>query len=221
LIHQIYAKSFTLYSLAAVALLSSGALAQAPFVSDPDPTVTTTATEVVLHKELNGFPNYGQFDSAADVLYTATFGTYHFTIPNVVDLGSVQNPFFRASLVADDHNTDISTYSYAVDTNGTTVATGQTGLPHGDNFGGTFTNWVQRDYGVTITSLQTTITLTNTSTDTSVGDSRDWIGADWIELHLPLSPSTNVPEPGFIGMLAGGVFFGSSLVLRRRLRRIN
>ncbi len=161
--------------------------AHGSILSDPVPTVTTTAAGVVLSKELHGYANYGAVDNASDILYTGEQGTWNFTIPGSVDLTEVSSAFFRVFMVVDDHySTSPSLYTYSVTIDSSLAASGQTGLPHGDLFGSLFSNWQIRDYGVPLFGgASHTITLNNTSATAS----GDWIAVDRIELHLFVNPN--------------------------------
>jgi subtilase family serine protease len=152
----------------------------ASFFTDPAPSAASLSTEVVLRKELSGYPNYGAADGRADILYTGQVATWHFTLPPSIDPQSLRHAFFRVSLVADDHETDLSQYTIAVRTNSIDSFSGPAGVPHGAPVGTRFTNWVQKDYESTVTPSSYTFTLFNTSTT----GSGDWLAVDSIELHL-------------------------------------
>ena len=147
-------------------------------MSNPAPTETTTATGFILHKELNAFANYGAADGAADIVYTGQVGAWTFTIPaaNIVSATVV------ASLVADDHASEpIAEYSYVVWSGTCDQGIGPQ-LPHGSPFNSRFTNWMSVTYAASLTSGGAyTVSIENTSTTGSTGD---WIGVDWIELHV-------------------------------------
>jgi hypothetical protein len=186
--------------------------ARASFLSDPTPTVTISGNQIILHKELNGYPNYGVADRAADILFSGETGTWHFTLPAGISLASIREPFFRVSIVADDHGSGISPYTYSVATNTTTVAPNESGLFYGTPNGGpVFTDWVQRDYGVSITGFANTITIQNTWPHPGDGN---WIGIDWIELQM------TTPEPSSLAIVVtSAIAVGASVLWRCRRKR--
>jgi hypothetical protein len=98
------------------------------------------------------------------------------------------------------------------------VGTFETG---GALYAGPFTNWVQQDYSIsTFATSPITFTLGNSSY-TSLGD---WLGLDWIELHLVQSGSpadrarAAVPEPSALALGASGVLVLFGSVCRRHQR---
>jgi hypothetical protein len=144
-------------------------------VSNPVPTQTTTATGVVLHMALDGFGNYGT-TGASDIVYEGQVGAWTFAVPNV----TIKSASVVASMVADDHGTPISEYSFALwsaDCEYSGVA-----LPHGSPFASIFTDWVAVNDQASLTAGATyTVTIDNTST---TGSSTDWIAVEWIELRI-------------------------------------
>jgi len=162
------------------------------FFTDPTPTVTSSTSVVQAHKELSGYPNYGVTDGRSDILYTGQAATWRFSLPSSVDPATVQSAFFRVSIIGDDHyGIDTSRYTFAVWGNGTRSCTAPISVPHGSPFGTRFTNWVQQDYPVSLSSSDYTLTIANRSS-TSGGD---WLAVDWIELHLSVSAGTISPTP--------------------------
>lgn len=169
-----------------------------PF-SNPVPTVSSNPTETILHMELNGFPDYGVPDHAADIAYTGESNTWTFTLPEPLNAADFSSAFFRASLVADDHyGYDPSLYAFNIHTNGNLVYSGPAGLAHGTPLQSVFENWSEQDFPIQL-PLQTEMTFSLTNTSGVLEG--EWIAIDWIELHL-----TPVPEPGaaILGLIAGG-----------------
>ncbi len=167
-------------------ILDSAPSRSSSYFTDPDPVLTRTSNELVLRKELYGFPDYGALDTSSDILYTGQAATWHFTLPPSVDPAAVQRAFFRASVIADDHYTvPLDLYRLAVWTNGSAQACfAPAPLPHGSPYRIQFTNWMQQDYASPLASSRYTVTLANCSAGT---DTYDWFAIDWIELHLILN----------------------------------
>jgi len=162
------------------------------YFTDQQPSVTINGAQVVLHKELSGYGNYGLADGAADILYTGQAATWHFSLPSSITLSEVQGASFTASLVADDHGGGPSPYKLAVWVDGAFLSNGLANLPYGTPFGSRFNDWVSQNYTVTTISQPYTLTLQNTSN----AGGGDWIAVDWIELHLTLSQGTILPNQG-------------------------
>ncbi len=195
-----------------VQVLGSLVLAQpvppttATFYSDPVPALRYSDGQIVLHKELVSFGNYG-LDGASDIVYTGQAATWHFPLPSGLMPGQAQNVFLRTSLVADDHATGIAPYTLAVWTNGAYLGNGPAGLPHGSPFSTVFTNWVQRDYPVTSLAQPYSLTLQNTS-NTATGD---WVAADYIELNLIFQGATILPNHASDGGMVVATIVGPGL----------
>jgi hypothetical protein len=152
--------------------------ATATSVSNPAATQTTTSNGLVLHKELNGFANYGSQDGAADVLYDGQVGAWTFAIPSV----TIKSAALVVSVVADDHaGVPTSEYSFRMWV-GSCSYEGPS-LPHGSPADTRFTNWVPVTEVATPTpGTSFTLTIANSSTTGSTGI--NWIGIDWVELRL-------------------------------------
>jgi hypothetical protein len=148
-------------------------------VSDPPEQVTMVSTGTVLHKELDGFPNYGATDTACDVLYDGNAAAWVFTVPNVAFTSAT----LALSLSADDHaSVPIDQYALDVWSDGTCVFAGPAPITHGMPFGSIFTTWSELDLPVTPTPGGTfQVTVANRS---MTGSPVDWIAVDWIELRL-------------------------------------
>src|SRR5579884_706542 len=147
---------------------------------------TNTSTEIIFHKNLDGFSNYG-LDGNADILYQGDQGTWTLDL-SAQKLPKIAYAYFTVALDADDHSgvpgdyyLDINSYTLDVLTNGTLAGTGHpNGIQHGTPFGSIFNNWLSIDYPVAPTSSLYTITLDNTNT---IGGG-NWYAIDQIDLHL-------------------------------------
>ena len=198
---------FIVQNSGAIAAAQPVPITTATYVSDPQLTVTIQGGEVVLRKELAAFGNYGVADHAVDILYTGQTATWHLSLPLTITPDQVQRAFLRASVVADDHSTGPSPYQLAAWVDGTFLGNGPQDLPHGTPFGTVFNNWVTHDYPIATASQVHTLTLQNIS---SAGPG-DWIGVDWIELHLQLPQGTVFPSHAGNGGLASLTIMGSNL----------
>jgi len=130
-----------------------------------------------MHKELNAYPNYGQNDGAADILYVDEVGAWTFAVPP----GNIVSATVVASVVADDAGQyPASEYTFELWSSGCSyVSAGQ--LPHGAPFDSRFTNWVQLTYPAAPVPSATYVV---TMKDTSLLQATEWIAVDWIELHV-------------------------------------
>ena len=135
----------------------------ASYFTDSNSTVSSSTDKIVLHKELNGYGNYGQGDGASDILYTGQSATWHFSLPNNIDPASIVGAYFKTSLALDDHGLDPAFYTYKAWTKDIQVASGISNLPHGSPSGTRFSNWVAREYGVTPGTANYSFSLSNTS----------------------------------------------------------
>lgn len=162
----------------------------ASYFTNPDAQVTYSPGEIILRKELSGYPNYGVVDGRSDVLYTGEAATWRFTLPSTIDPATVQSAFFRVAMIADDHYAvDLNAYSLAIWTNeAVRIAPGPARLPHGSPYGSPFTNWTERQYDVCLAPSAYSFTMANPSKT----DSGDWEAVDWVELHL-LVNGVNTP----------------------------
>jgi hypothetical protein len=133
----------------------------------------------VLHKELDGYPNYGAADAAADILDDGQTAAWVFTVPNV----AITSATLALSLSADDHAAvPISDYTMDLWTQNSCVFSGLAPVTHGMPFASQFTTWSELDLPASVTPGGTfKVTLSNTS---MTGDPNDWIAVDWIELRL-------------------------------------
>jgi hypothetical protein len=168
-----------------------------------------TQEVLVLRKDLSAFGNYGA-DGKADILYSGEAATWHFDVPASVAPDSIKTAFFRASLVADDHyDVALDRYGLAVWTNAAFLGNAPPALPHGTPYIMPFLNWTQRDFAVPGTGTggaTYSVSIMNTTRDDS-GDSPNWIGVDWIELHLftvALAPADLIVSATHGGTFARG-----------------
>jgi hypothetical protein len=145
-------------------------------LSNPAVIQTSTTYGFILHKELNGFPNYGSQDGAADILYNAQVGAWTFAVPSV----SIRSATVVASLVANDSGMPPDeTFLLWSDH---CVHAQEAKLPHGMPYASRFTNWVQVSVPADLKpGGMYTLTLLNTTTVSNAGG---WIGVDWVELHV-------------------------------------
>jgi sugar lactone lactonase YvrE len=158
--------------------------------TDASVTQTVSGGELILHKELSGFPNYGATDGAADILFTGQAATWHFPVSPVPAGASCAH--FQVSVIADDHSgVPPSAYQLLAWADGKLDVTPPPTLPHGEPAASRFTNWVHINYSIPVVASPFTITLANASSGTGLGD---FIAVDWIELHIP--PSCAVPSSG-------------------------
>ncbi len=151
--------------------------------SDPPPVLSNnpTTTNIVLFKELTGYPNYGNPSRNADILYTGNTGTWTFDIPTIIGALGNQRVQLVIRAVLDDHyNVPVSGYSARITVNGNVVHTGQVPLQHGVPSGGIFTNWSNLTFNVSNLRRSNRIVIENTS---RVG-ANDWIAIDWMEMRL-------------------------------------
>lgn len=151
--------------------------------SDPPPVLSNNpvTTNIVLFKELTGYPNYGNPSRNADILYTGNTGTWTFDIPTIIGALGNQRVQLVIRAVLDDHyNVPVSSYSARITVNGNVVHTGPVPLQHGVPAGGIFTNWSNLTFNVSNLRRSNRIVIQNTS---RVGPN-DWIAIDWMEMRL-------------------------------------
>lgn len=150
---------------------------------DPPPVLSDNppAINIVMFKELTGYPNYGNPSRNADILYTGNRGTWTFQMP-----GFQQIPFNRSAQVTiravlDDHNNvPVNRYSARITINERVVHNGPVPLDHGTPAGSMFTNWRPLTFTVNNIRRMNRITIENTS---RTGPD-DWMAFDWIEIRL-------------------------------------
>ena len=141
--------------------------------------MSTPTGATVLHKELNGFPNYGVVDSAADIVYEGNVERWTFQVPT----GAFVSAKLALSLSADDHGSGAATsYRFDVWTNQECVAGNEGALTYGAPFAAQFNSWKEVDFPISVLpGQQLVVTLMNRST---TGGSTNWIGVDWVELRM-------------------------------------
>ena len=138
-------------------------------------------TNIVLFKQLTGYPNYGNPSRNADILYTGTQGTWTFDSPAFLIVPGNQRAQIVIRSVLDDHsNVPVNRYSARITINGSVVHNGPVPLQHGVPAGGMFDNWRDLTFNVPNLRRNNRVTIVNTST---AGPS-DWIAFDWMELRL-------------------------------------
>ncbi len=140
-----------------------------------------TSTNIVLFKQLTGYPNYGNPSRNADILYTGDQGTWSIDLPAFFLIPGRLRSQLIISAVLDDHqNVPANRYSARIAINGSVVHNGRLSLQHGAPAGGMFMNWRQLTFSIPNLRRVNRITIVNTSN--AAPD--DWIGLDWMELRL-------------------------------------
>lgn len=138
-------------------------------------------TNIVLFKQLTGYPNYGNPSRNADILYTGNQGTWTFDSPAFLVVPGNQRAQIIIRSVLDDHsNVPVNRYSARITINGTVVHNGPVPLQHGVPAGGMFDNWRELTFNVPNFRRNNRVTIVNTST----AGQNDWIAFDWMELRL-------------------------------------
>lgn len=153
------------------------------YFRQPQPILSNNpvTANVVLRKELTGYPNYGNPSRNADILYTGNRGTWTFESPAFLFVPGNQRASIIIRAVLDDHtNVPVNQYSARITINGNVVHNGRVPLQHGTPSGGMFTNWRDLTFNVTNLRRTTRVVIENTS---STGPN-DWIAFDWMELRL-------------------------------------
>ncbi len=154
---------------------------------DPPPILSNNPStiNVVLRKELTGYPNYGNPSGNADILYTDTRGVWTFDLPfspiflQLLDSGAQ----LVISAALDDHyDVPENRYSARIVVNGEVVHTGRLPLVHGRPSGQMFNNWRLLVFNVPNLRRNNRITIINTS-NTGIDD---WIGFDYMELRATI-----------------------------------
>ncbi len=158
------------------------AVARGTAVRDPAPILSDnrTETEIVVFKQLSGYPNYGNPSLNADILYTGNKGDWVLNIPSFLLFSGGFDAKIIIRAVLDDHlHVPLTRYSAKITVNGNVVHNGRLLIEHGMPVGTMFTNWRDLTFSVPARAGNR-ITIENTS---SAGP-WDWIGLDWIELRL-------------------------------------
>lgn len=150
---------------------------------NPSPILSNNpeSTNIMLFKELTGYPNYGNPSRNADIIYTRTRGTWTFTIPSFLFIPGNMRTQMIIRAVLDDHaNVPVSRYALKITINGVVVHDARVPLEHGVPAGGMFTNWRELSFNVPTLRRVTQITIENTST----ANADDWIAFDWMQMRL-------------------------------------
>lgn len=138
-------------------------------------------TNIVLFKELSGYPNYGNPSRNADILYTGNQGAWTFELPAFLLIPGRMRAQLTISAVLDDHlNVPVNRYSARITINGNVVHTGRLPLEHGEPAGGMFLNWRNLTFNISNLRRVNRIVINNTS---GTGPD-DWIAFDWMEIRL-------------------------------------
>ncbi len=151
--------------------------------SGPAPILSNNpvSANLVLFKELTGYPNYGNPSRNADILYTGNRGRWTFQSPLSALLAGNMRAELIIRAVLDDHaNVPVNRYSLRITVNGTVVHNGRVQLPHGSPAGGMFNNWVNLTFNVPRTQRIPEVVIENTS---NTGPD-DWIAFDWMQLRF-------------------------------------
>ncbi len=170
--------------LAAGALNSGGV--EAAFAT-PSP-IGVNMNSALIRWELNAFGAYGQYDVAADILYTGERNTWTLASPagNPLPAG---NYALTAWLVLDDHygdnpfgNTPTSDYSISLDVDGVIKIAAIPGLQRSPRGVHQISNWTPVSVSVTLSkpALSFTVSISNNSTAHPL----DWVAIDRFELSL-------------------------------------
>jgi hypothetical protein len=151
-------------------------------LSDPSWTQTATSTGYVLHKTLNGYPNYGAGDGTSDILYAGGgTGAWGFNIPGA----AVWSATLVVSVVADDGAGGQATgYSFNLWSNACGPFSNVANFQHGTPFASQFTDWTQISVPVNLTPGGTyQVTMENTTAPNAGDSPTSWIGIEWIEIR--------------------------------------
>jgi len=188
-----------------------------PLLSDPTSSVSYSGNMVILHKELNGYGNYGIADNGSDILYNGDIGSWAF---NLASFGLSSSDFSKASLTAlltlDDTGLATANYSMSIKSLGADVFSGLTdtiNLLHGSPYGSVFSNWTAVSFDSPAIANLLTVKMQNITSP-----QKGWIGIDYIELELTPSP---VPEPSTILLFAIGFACLIGIKIRRKKGEID
>lgn len=138
-------------------------------------------TNIVVFKELSGYPNYGNPSRSADILYTGDQGSWTIQLPAFFLIpGRVRSQLIISAVLDDHQNVPANRYSARISINGNVVHNGRLPLEHGSPSGVMFMNWNQLTFNVSNLRTNNRITIVNTSN----AGPNDWIGLDWMELRM-------------------------------------
>lgn len=158
------------------------AFANGTIAADPPPILSNnrTETEIVVFKQLSGYPNYGNPSRNADILYTGNRGIWTLNVPPFLLIPGRLDAKIIIRAVLDDHQSvPANRYSARITINGNIVHNGRLFLEHGTPAGGIFNNWSNLSFNISARA-NNRITIENTST----AGPNDWIGLDWMEMRL-------------------------------------
>lgn len=138
-------------------------------------------TNIVLFKQLTGYPNYGNPSRNADILYTGDQGSWTIELPAFFLIpGRLRSQLIISAALDDHQNAPANRYSARITINGNVVHNGRLPLSHGTPAGGMFMNWGQLTFPISNLRRVNRITIVNTSN----ASPDDWIGLDWMELRV-------------------------------------
>jgi len=150
---------------------------------DPPPILSNNPVRanIVLFKELSGYPNYGNPSRNADILYTGNRGVWTFDSPAFLFVpGNLRTQLVIRAVLDDHSNVPVNRYSARITVNGNVVHNGRLPLEHGTPAGGIFSNWRDLTFDIANIRRNNSIVIENTST----AGPNDWIAFDWMELRL-------------------------------------
>jgi hypothetical protein len=151
--------------------------------ADPPPVLSDNpaTVNIVLFKELTGYPNYGNPSGNADILYTGNRGVWNFQLPAFLFVpGNLRAQIVLQGVLDDHYDVPVERYSARITINGTVVHTGRLPLVHGRPSGQRFENWRPLTFNVPHPRRSNRVVIENTSN----AGPNDWIAFDWMELRL-------------------------------------
>lgn len=168
---------------------SLGQPAFATLTTDDPATVTPVTGGFVLRKELSGVNNYGVADGKSDILYSLEDDQWNFDMSVISD--KIVSATAVISLVLDDHYGRAETeYVGAITLNGREVFSGgfsSLGVTHGRPHDAVFDNWKIVSFSFSHLAPSTyTVAIDNNTTGAPM---KDWIGIDFIEIHVETMPT--------------------------------
>ena len=149
----------------------------------PNPITSNNPVQsnIVLFKELTGYPNYGNPSGNADILYTGNRGVWTFDIqPFLFVPGNLRAQLIIRAVLDDHYDVPANRYSATINVNGNVIHRGRLQLVHGRPAGQQFNNWREITLNVSNLRRNNRIVIENTSN----AGANDWIAFDWMELRL-------------------------------------